>query len=196
MTQIAGWPRRICALASVVLLALGGVATFTTTNGIGTGALVVVGGVAGVTALLGRVPRMRVGDWELDSELVRGVHDTAVEATVANMAEAIGANKDPEDVVDAGLRASWADSEDDWITDEELLEQFDSRQPGSVYTIQKGPDGGDWGVIYNSLTGRPKKVRRLPAVTLRELLFDEERRAASPDYHRALGEMLKMHRDS
>lgn len=158
MIEISGWPRRLCTVVSVALLGLGIWATFTTDNEIGTGALVVVGGFAGVTALLGRVPRLRVGDLELDSQLAR---EEGVEATLVNVAAALEANKDPDEVVEAGADASLYDPDSGWTTDERWLRHFTSVFPGRVYSIQRGVDGRHWGVLYDTLTGHPKKARRL-----------------------------------
>lgn len=76
---IQGAARGSCVLVSLAGFVAGGLATFKTSNGIGTGGLLLVGTFFGLIALLGRVPRLKWGENELDPHLLyaAGLHDGA-----------------------------------------------------------------------------------------------------------------------
>lgn len=65
-----------------------------------------------------------------------------------------------DDHTQAGERSS------SWITDETLLAQFPSVTPGRIYSMHQAADGAWWGVIFNTLTGKPRMVRPLPDLPL------------------------------
>lgn len=94
--------RGVSGSVSVAGLAGGTAATFTTDNGLGTAGLLLIGGVSGLIALLGRVPRIRVGENEIDPSAAYVVgytqgHDVAAEAATEAALEA----KSPAEVAQA-----------------------------------------------------------------------------------------------
>lgn len=96
---IVGAPRAACVLTSMAGLMAGTIATFTTENEIGTGALLFVGVLAGVAAILQRIPRIKMGDTEIDPTQIfaAGVH-TGADAVADATAEAALMNKSPEEI--------------------------------------------------------------------------------------------------
>ncbi|SDC21939.1 hypothetical protein SAMN05421872_101575 [Nocardioides lianchengensis] len=83
--------------------AAGTLATFKTDNEIGTSALLLIGGISSLIALLGRVPRIKVGENEIDpSEIYQagfatGV-GTAVDAAADVAVDAVAKHKSAEEV--------------------------------------------------------------------------------------------------
>jgi hypothetical protein len=61
--------------------------------------------------------------------------------------------------MDAAAAARWQAG---WITESEILCQFPDVTPGRIYSMHRRPDGEYWGVMFDSLTGKPRKVRQLP----------------------------------
>jgi hypothetical protein len=49
-----------------------------------------------------------------------------------------------------------------WIIDREILAQFPDVTPGQIYSMHRRPGGEHWGVFFDSVTGKPRKVRPLP----------------------------------
>jgi hypothetical protein len=67
---------------------------------------------------------------------------------------------DEEDDVEADS-AGAAEWQAGWITDTEILSQFPDATPGRIYSVHLRPDGEYWGVMFDSVTGKPRKVRPL-----------------------------------
>jgi len=84
---ITGVARAACVLVSFTAFVAGGFATFKTDNEIGTSALLAVGMLAGIVALLQRIPKIKLGENEIDPGVVAAVVHKAT-GEVANAAEA------------------------------------------------------------------------------------------------------------
>lgn len=79
---------------------------------------------------------------------------------VTRMAELFEEGDEDRDVeICTAAAAKWQAG---WITDSETLSKFPDVTPGRIYSIHQRPDGEFWGVLFDSLTGRPRKVRPLP----------------------------------
>jgi hypothetical protein len=94
------------AIAAVLGLGLGGVATFKTDNEVGTAAAFAVGLFFAIVAIIGRVPKVKVGDNEIDPATAyrEGARDGA-EATAAAVDAAIDKGADPEEIASATTAA-------------------------------------------------------------------------------------------
>lgn len=94
--------RWICGLGSVTLYSVGGVAVFTTSNDVGTAALLTVGLFLSIVALLGRVPRVKLGDNEIDPTALwaQGALAGADYVADAVKQESLG-SADPEQIAQA-----------------------------------------------------------------------------------------------
>ena len=72
--EVKGLARGLCTLVGIGGLGLGTFATFETDNEIGTSALLFVGSIASLIALLGRVPRIKVGENEIDPSMLASAY--------------------------------------------------------------------------------------------------------------------------
>jgi len=102
MPEITGWGRAATGAVSVAALLAGGLATFKTDNEIGTSALLFVGVLGGIVTLLGRIPRIKVGENEIDPGTAYIVGERAGAERVAEaVVEQVKNNPDPDAIVAA-----------------------------------------------------------------------------------------------
>ncbi|MGH3494203.1 MAG: hypothetical protein ACRDQ1_13375 [Sciscionella sp.] len=99
ITGLAWW---MCVLVAVAGLGAGGAATFLTDNGSGAVGLLAVGGVAGIIALLRRVPKISLAGDEIDpgTAYALGARHGAEQTTQA-VADAVRQKGGPEQIVAA-----------------------------------------------------------------------------------------------
>jgi hypothetical protein len=77
---ISGLSRMASGLVTVAGLGLGGWAVFKSDNELGTSTLLLVGVLAGIVTALGRIPRIKMGDHEIDPGYLVGYRAAALEA--------------------------------------------------------------------------------------------------------------------
>src|SRR5687768_12524113 len=97
----------LCGLGGVAGLVLGGYAVVETDNELGTVAAMTFGFLFAVMALLGRVPRIKVGDTEIDPSVIAAIaaHESA-DAVADKVAEVAATTDDAGELVKAARSAS------------------------------------------------------------------------------------------
>lgn len=92
---LVGPARGVCALASLTALIAGGVATFKSDNELGTSALILVGVYSGMSAILQRFPRFKLGDNEIDPSVIQRARAEGADEVADVVAEAVIGGSDP-----------------------------------------------------------------------------------------------------
>jgi hypothetical protein len=97
----------LCALGAIFGLGLGGYATITSDNELGTVAAFTVGFLFSVVAILGRIPRLKFGDTEVDpGPLVLAAVHAGADEVADKVAEAAVAGKDPAELAEVARTTS------------------------------------------------------------------------------------------
>jgi hypothetical protein len=97
--EIKGLARGACVLVSLGGFVAGVCATFKTDNEVGTSALLLVGVLAGIVAILQRIPKIKMGDNEIDPGpwVARGIAIGA-DAVADAVEEALEESEDPKEL--------------------------------------------------------------------------------------------------
>ena len=169
--EVTGVGRAACALVGMGGFTAGVFGTFNTDNEIGTSALLLIGGVSSLIALLGRVPRIKVGDNEIDPSVLAVAYAAGADEVAVEVAEAALEEKTPSEIASVARRA--ADSSRPGVSiKRSIIKLPDGRRLLAVAQDNPGHRGGGPKIDYFTPNGR--YVGSRPVEGKSRMEWDEE----------------------